>query len=160
YTLSLHDALPICELSTSPEIQQTARTLVRSNDELRQYALDNGIQIAEIEGYMTHVWSKAERELRKNRRISAIDAGRKGTGNPNKKVIAQRELKGSAEDVNERLGREMFDPNAYFATAVGQKRLIDYISAVKFRKEVLDNSDFARKFVKGMDVPPNAEIID
>jgi len=153
-------ARPQRELSSTPEIQNAARTLVKSNNELRQYALDNGIQIPEIEGYMTHVWSKAERELRKNNRLSTIDAGRRGSGNPNKKVIAARELTGSAEDINERLGRDMFEPNAYFATAIGQKRLIDYISAVKFRKEVLDNSDFARKYVKGMNVPPNAEVID
>lgn len=67
---------------------------------------------------------------------------------------------GSAEDINDRLGKSKFEPNAYFATGIGQKRLIDYIHAVTLRKQVLQNPDFARPFIKGMEVPKNAEVID
>lgn len=151
---------PDVQLSENPKIKEVARSLAKSNSELRAFALENGIQINELEGYMTHVWSKAERELRKRARTSSVDLGRFGASNPNKKILSERKYTGTVEEINKDVGREMFEPNAFFATGVGQKRLIDYISAVKFRRELLSNADFARKFEKGMAVPPNAEVID
>lgn len=151
---------PERELSSSPEIKSAARNLVKSDQSLRQYALDNGIQVPELEGYMTHVWGKAERELRKKAGTAKVDAGRRGIANPNKGLMKERQYKGSVEDINEQSGREIFQPNAYFATAIGQKRLIDYVQAVKFRKDILSNPDFAVKYKKGAQLPPNSEIID
>lgn len=151
---------PVREVSTDPKIQRAAKTLAESNASIRQLAEDNGIQINELEGYMTHVFSQAERDARKINKPLNIDSGDFGKGNPNKSILKQRELMGSAEDVNDRLGKPKFEANAYFATGIGQKRLIDYIHAVTLRKQVLQNPDFARPFVKGMDVPKDAEVID
>lgn len=151
---------PEREMSTDPGITAAASTLVRSNNELRQFARDNGIHIQELEGYMKHVLSRAEREARARGRVSRVDQGSFNTGNPNKKVLAQRELTGSAEDVNERLGRDFFEPNAFFSTAIGQKQLIDYVQAVQFRRKILSNPKFARQYEKGMEVGPNQVVID
>lgn len=153
-------ARPERELSTDPKIQSAAKDLIRSNQLLRDYARSNGVNISELEGYMSHIWSKAERTLRSNGKISNIDQGRFGAGNPNKKIISERKYKGSVEDINETAARHIFEPNSYFSTAVGQRRLIDYIQAVKFRKDVLNNTDFAVKYQPGMVIPKNAEIIN
>lgn len=151
---------PERELSTDPGVTAAARSLIRSNDTVRKLALDNGIQVGELEGYMRHVLSKAERELRAKKKPSHVDQGSFNTGNPNKKVLETRKLAGSAEDVNEQIGREFFEPNAFFATAIGQKQLIDYVQAAQFRRKVLSNPSFTRSYVKGMEVGPNQVVID
>ncbi|KIL35874.1 hypothetical protein SD71_10815 [Cohnella kolymensis] len=149
---------PPRESSADPKIQKAAQKLVKSNAVIREFAEQNGIGIPELEGYMTHVWSQEERARRT--RVSAVDRGSRGTGNPNKSILKNRELTGSAEDINDKLGRKFFEPNAFYASAIGQKRLVDYVHAVKFRREVLSNPEFANKFVKGMTVPKGAEVID
>lgn len=151
---------PEREMPADPNIQQAAHTLIRSNNEIRQWARDNGIAIKELEGYMTHVLSAEERKARKLKRAIPVDRGNFGTGQPNKKILNQRKYAGSVEDINEQVGRKLFEPNAYFSTAIGQKRLIEYVNAVKFRKDVLSNPNFAQKYEKGMVLPPNSEIID
>lgn len=157
---------PERELSSDPAVRQAARNLVRSNAEIRQLALDNDIPITEMEGYMTHVLAREERKRRQN--MSAVDRGNRGTGSPKKGVVQERTIVGSVEDVNERLraagklkeDENFFEPNAFFASAIGQKRLIEYVHAVNFRRQVLSNSKFAQKFEKGMPVPNNAVVID
>lgn len=151
---------PEREMPTDPAINAAARNLMRSNAELRQWALDNGVTVGELEGYMKHILSKAERAERAKVRAMPVDRGNRGAGQPNKRVVQPREIAGSVEDVNERIGREFFEPNAYFATAVGQKQLIEYVNAAAFRREVLSNPNFAQKYKKGMTVPKNAVVID
>lgn len=151
---------PQRDYSTDPAVNSAARNLMKTNQELRQWALDNGIQVGELDGYMKHILSKAERAERKKVRAIPVDRGNFGTGQPNKKVVNERTVAGSAEDVNDRIGRQMFEPNAYFATAVGQKQLIEYVNAAAFRREVLSNTNFAKKYEKGMQVPVNAVVID
>ena len=149
------------ELSTDPKIKSAAETLMNQNQSIRQFAQENGININELEGYMTHVWSQEERALRKNTpKVVKVDQGRFGTANPNGKILNPRQLMGSAEDVNEEIGRKFFEPNAYFASAIGQKRLIDYVHAMKLRREVLSNPDFATKYEQGMLIPKDATVID
>ncbi len=151
---------PVREISSDPAIHQAAQKLVDSNTELRQLAADNDIAIPELEGYMKHVLAKEERKRRNN--VSAVDRGNRGTGQPNKSILNQRKLTGSAEDVNDRLDRTFFEPNAFFATAIGQKQLIQYIHAVNFRRQVLTNSKFARKLKEGEtpELHNNQTIID
>jgi hypothetical protein len=151
---------PQRELSADPKIQQAAKTLNEKNAEIRQLAEENGISIPELEGYMTHILSQEERTRRKVVKPVSVDRGANGTGNPNKSILKNRELTGSVEDINDKTGRKFFEPNAYFATAIGQKRLIDYIHAVTFRRQVLSNPDFARPFYKGMEVPKDTVVID
>lgn len=151
---------PVRELSSDPVIQQAARTLTNENNTIRQWAQDLGVGIKEIEGYMTHILAAEERKLRKSQKTIAVDRGNFGTGQPNKKILNSRELTGSAEDVNEKIGRKLFEPNAYFATAMGQKRLIEYGNAVNFRRQVLSDPQFAVKYEKGMMIPNNAVKID
>lgn len=151
---------PVRELSSDPKVRQAAETLLKSNQELRMWAEQEGIGIDELEGYMTHVLSAEERKARKALTVKNIDRSLTGMNQPSKKILQQRKLMGSAEDVNEQLGKKMFEPNAYFASAVGQRRLIDYISAVSFRQKVLNNPDFAVKYEKGMTLPPDSAVID
>lgn len=147
-------------ISNDPNVTKAAEDLMRSNAEIRELARREGISIPELEGYMTHILSKSERATRRKNGVLNIDRGSFGQGQPNKKILNQRKLSGSVEDVNEEVGREFFEPNAYFATAIGQRRLIDYIQAASFRKNVLTNSDFAVKYERGMEVPNNAVVID
>jgi hypothetical protein len=152
---------PARELSQEQGVRQAAETLIRSNNEMRDWATNNGIGVGELEGYMTHVLSAEERKRRRN--ISPIDRGNKGTGQPSKGVVKHRQVPGSVEDINERLERQMFEPNAFFATAIGQKRLIEYANAAHFRRQVLSNTNFARKLKEGervTDLPKNQTVID
>jgi hypothetical protein len=151
---------PTREMPKDPKIQQAAKALIQSNNELRALARSEGIPINELEGYMTHILSREEKARRKATNVGSIDRGNFGLGQPNKKILNERQLKGSAEDINEQTGRKFFEPNAYFATAQGQRRLIDYIQSVSFRKNILNNPDFAQPFTKGDIVPPNAVVID
>ena len=156
---------PARQISTDPKVLQAAQDLMATNAEIRHFATTEGIDINDLQGYMTHILSQEERALRKKNKVLKVDQGQFNTANPNKKVIQQRKLIGSAEDVNDEVGRKLFEPNAYFATAVGQRRLVDYISAVSFRKKILDNTDFAVKFddyvaQHGTDLPKDAAVID
>jgi hypothetical protein len=149
---------PSRELSNDPKIQKAAQKLVEKSQSIREFAKQNGIDIPELEGHMTHVWSAEERS--RKARVTAVDSGQRNTGNPNKSILNARTLAGSAEDINDRVGRNHTEMNAFFASAIGQKRLIDYIHAVNFRRRVLSDHNFAIPFQKGMNVPKNAEVID
>lgn len=151
---------PVREQSRDVEINFAAQDLMDSNQFIRDYARDNGIEIPELEGYMKHVLSKAEREARSRGRSAAIDQGARGQGNPKKSILNSRELHGSVEDINERVERPFFEPNAFFATAIGQKQLIDYVQAVQFRRKVLSNPNFAQRYERGMEIGPNHAVID
>lgn len=151
---------PVRELSTNEEVQSAAQNLLKSNETLRQWALDNGVSIKGMEGYMTHILSAEERKLRSRGKAIPLDRGNFGAGQPNKKILNARTLQGSVEDINDQVKRNLFEPNAYFATAIGQKRLIEYANAVKFRREVLSNPSFATKYTKGDIVPEGAVKID
>lgn len=151
---------PTRQMSTDPKTLKAADDLMKSNDDIRQWALSNGISVGEIDGYMKHVLSAEERARRKSVKAVPIDRGNYGLGQPNKKVIDPRKLEGSAEDVNDRFGRTMFEPNSYFATAIGQKQLIEYGNSVSFRRKVLSNNNFALPYSKGTAVPNNAVVID
>lgn len=151
---------PQRELSSDPNIQEAAQKLTNENQMIRQWAQEQGVDVKEIEGYMTHVLATEERKMRKTGKPIQVDRGNFGIGQPNKKILKSRELKGSAEDVNDQTGRKFFEPNAYFATAIGQKRLIEYANAVNFRRQVLSDPRFAVKYEKGMILPKDAVIIN
>lgn len=155
--LVIHGPRPARQYSQDQQIQQAAQDLMKSNTELRQWAIDNGIDVNDVQGYMTHILS-AEERANKVKKIN-IDRGMKGN-QPNSKIIGQRQLQGSAEDVNDMIGRKFFEPNAYFSTAIGQKRLVEYGNAVKFRRDILSNPEFAQKYTKGTTVPDNAVVIN
>jgi hypothetical protein len=142
---------PQRELSTDPKIEESAKMLMTSNDALRNQAKDLGIDINELEGYMRHILSKEEQKLRKTKGESVynVDKGNFGLGNPNDKFLRQRKLEGSVEDINEQLGRKFFEPNAFFATAYGQKQLTEYMHAASFRRQVLSDKNLAIPFEKG-----------
>jgi hypothetical protein len=142
---------PQREIPSDPKIQESAQVLMSSNDALRAQAEELGIGIQEIEGYMRHILSKEELKLRKSKGESVydVDKGNFGIGNPNDKFLKQRKLTGSVEDVNEQLGRKFFEPNAFFATAYGQKQLTEYMHAVSFRRQVLSDRNLAIPFEKG-----------
>jgi hypothetical protein len=143
-------------ISTDPKIQEAADSLVKSNDAIRDWAVSNDIPVGEIEGYMRHILSVEEQAARKLKKPNAVDRSMSSMNNPDKRVLNDRKLQGSVEDINDMIGRKFFEPNAYFATALGQKKLIEYGNAVKFRREVLSNPNFAEKFVPGQTPAPVA----
>ncbi|MBB6672632.1 hypothetical protein [Cohnella nanjingensis] len=156
--LQVNGPRPYRELSNDPQILQAADDLMKSNADIRNFAAEKGIDIPELSGYMTHILTQEEKKRRQLGKPFKIDVGSFGKGNPNKKILEKRKLEGSAEDINQQMGREFFNPNAYFATGVGHQRLLDYIHAVDFRRKVLSNPDFAQPFQKGMDVGKNVVI--
>lgn len=155
--LQVYGPRPSRQLSNDPKVQQAADNLMKSNDDIRKWATDNGVDVGELQGYMAHILSAEERALRP-KKIN-VDRGTQGN-NPDKKILNARTLQGSAEDVNQQVGRKLFEPNAYFSTAIGQKRLIQYANAVKFRRDVLGNAQFAQPFSKGMQVGKNETVIN
>ncbi|CAM4097106.1 hypothetical protein L1N85_10655 [Paenibacillus alkaliterrae] len=150
----LYGPRPNRQLSADPKVQAAADSLVKSNDEIRNWANSNDIPVGEIEGYMRHILSVEEQAARKIKKPNAVDRSFSSMNNPDKKVLESRKLQGSAEDINDMIGRKFFEPNAYFATALGQKKLIEYGNAVKFRREVLSNPNFAEKFIPGQTPAP------
>lgn len=151
---------PARQYATDPKVSKAASDLMKSNDDLRKWAIDNDIPVGEIEGYMKHILSAEERAFRKTKKGKEIDLIRSGMNNPDKKVLASRKLQGSAEDINDEIGRKFFEPNAFFSTAVGQRKLIEYGNAVKFRREVLNNPNFAIKKQPGVDPPAGSVLIN
>lgn len=151
---------PFRQLSTDPTHLKATQDLIDSNDALRKWATDNDIPVGEIDGYMRHILSEEERAFRKTKTGRNIDRPTGSINNPDKHVLDSRKYTGSAEDVNDQVGRKMFEPNAYFATAIGQKKLIDYGNAVKFRRDILSNPQFAFKHTNGSRIPDGAELID
>lgn len=120
--------------SSEPMLNHIATKMMETNDEIRALAQTHSIPLNELEGYMAHVLSEAELTARGKAPASGVlPMG----GNSN--VAKQRTLDGSVEDVNELLGKELFDPNAFFATAQGQKRLSEYIIKESFKRDVLQN---------------------
>jgi hypothetical protein len=153
-------ARPQRDYSTDPAVVKASETLVKSNDAIRQWAINNEIPVGEIEGYMRHILSAEEAALRKTKKGGPIDYTPRDMNSPDKSVLRSRELTGSVEDINERIGRKFFEPNAFFASALGQKKLIEYGNAVKFRKDVLSNPNFAAKMKPGDTVPEGAVAIN
>lgn len=151
---------PFRQLSTDPVHLKATQDLIDSNDALRKWATDNDIPVGEIDGYMRHILSGEERAFRKTATGKNIDRPTGSINNPDKHVLDNRKYTGSVEDVNDQVGRKMFEPNAYFATAVGQKKLIDYGNAVKFRRDILSNPQFAFKHSAGSNIPEGSELID
>lgn len=149
---------PIRELSQSPMVNLAAQTFANSNRWLLEYARENGIDIQEMAGYMTHILSQ---EARKAKEIAKGKAtgGTFGPLQGNKNVVKQRKYEGSAEDINELMDKFLFETNAFFSTAIGQKRLIDYIAAESAKRKVLSNPNFAIKYREGMNVPEGARLI-
>ena len=147
---------PVREYSDSPIFNVVAKRLMDSNDDIRQTAQASGITVPEIEGYMKHILTQKAREAK---RVKG-SKGSYGLGQPNKSVIKSRKYEGSAEDVNELLDAEVFNPNAYFATAIGQKQLIEYVQAESFKRAVLNNPKFAVPYKKGMTVDKGQVVIN
>lgn len=148
------------QLSNDTKVIDAANQLIRGNKDLRQWALDGGISIGEVQGYMRHILSAEERVLRKGSKPSVVDRPMSGMNNPDKKLLNNRKYDMSVEDANALVGRKMFEPNAFFASAIGQKKLIEYGNAVKFRRDVLSNKDFAVPHVKGTQAPAGSVIIN
>lgn len=150
---------PARTLSTDPVQLKATQDLIDSNTQLRDWATSNDIPIGEIDGYMRHILSQEEQALRKTT-AKTVDHSTGSLSNPDKHVLDERKYTGSAEDVNDQMGRKFFEPNAFFSTAIGQKKLIDYGNAVKFRREILSNPDFAEKYVQGSHIADHHELID
>lgn len=150
---------PARELSQDTNVQHAAKQLVSQNKEIVELARQNGINVPELEGHMYHILSQEERAFKKANKVRGF-----ASNGPSQRLLDERKYKGSAEDINDKTvdktGRRKFEENAFFAQGIGQQRLIDYIHAVSFRRQVLSNAEFAKPFKAGMKVPPNAEIID
>jgi hypothetical protein len=125
-----------------PKIKTAAQTLINSNQELRKFAEENGMEIADIEGYMAHYLTKEARKALDEAGETVSD-GIAPIG-ANKKVM-NRTLHDSVENINRKKGMEYFNPDAFVATAGGQHRMINAIVRESVKKQVLGNSKFAKE---------------
>lgn len=130
------------ELQKHDSIKTAARTLISSNAELRKFAEENGLEIADIEGYMAHYLTKEGRKVLDEAGETVSD-GIAPIG-ANKKVM-NRTLHDSVENINRKKGMEYFNPDAFVATAGGQHRMINAIVRESVKKQVLGNSKFAKE---------------
>jgi hypothetical protein len=133
---------PLTATKGEKTIRAVAGQMLRSNNELSQLAKDNNIDIKELEGYMTHIWS----EETKANNVKAFTPGKAPMGG-NDALLKNRKHQGSVEDVNELKDKNFFQMNAFFATAIGQKRLAEYVVAESFKDEVL--AAVGRKYMGG-----------
>lgn len=150
---------PIRELSESPMVNLAAKTFTDSNSWLVDFAKENGIEIQEIAGYMTHILSQEASKAKEMAKGKPVNNGTFGPLQGNKNVVKRRKYEGSAEDINELMDKFVFETNAFFSTAIGQKRLIDYIAAESAKRKLLSNPNFAVKYQEGMSVPEGARLI-
>jgi hypothetical protein len=130
------------EFSKHASIKSAAQTLINSNQELRKFAEENGMEIADIEGYMAHYLTKEARKVLDEAGETVSD-GIAPIG-ANKKVM-NRTLHDSVENINRKKGMEYFNPDAFVATAGGQHRMINAIVRESVKKQVLGNSKFAKE---------------
>jgi hypothetical protein len=140
--------------SKDPELLKATEALTANNKWLVQVAKEKGIDIPTMAGYMAHVLT-SDAITFMGKKVSS--GKRKTGGNPN--ILNERKLKGSAEEINKdfkaEYGYDLFNPNAFTASALGQKRTLNYIIAESAKKEVLGNPEFARPLKKGEIFVPN-----
>lgn len=137
---------PINGTKAERTIHATAQQMLNSNKELHSLAQANNLELGELQGYMTHIWSQEQ----KAKHAKATTSGTSAMGG-NKSVTRERQYQGSAEDINELKDEDFFQMNAFFATAIGQKRLSEYIIAESFKRDVLEM--YVPKDVKGNLIP-------
>jgi hypothetical protein len=132
-----------------PNIQQAAETLTQSNTSIRTLASERGIDINNLENYMAHILTEESKKFLKEsgRAVGSVTR-------PSAKVVGERRIKTAVEEANEIMRKEkgidfdFFEPNAFFATAEGQRRVLNYVIGESVKKDILKNPLFARKIKK------------
>lgn len=128
---------------------EAATKLIDSNADVRKFAADNGVEIQDIEGYMAHFATKeAQKYLDDVGTSSSSGMGRVGGD----ERVMKRKLNDSVKNANTKLKKttnidEFFSPDAYFATAGGQQRVINFIAAESMKKNVLKTPELAKELV-------------
>lgn len=137
----------------NPNLNQAAdmvRNVLRSPHEL---AAERGIVLPDTYGdaYLPHVAT----DEAKNIKGITPSSGRSGiSGN---QAILEREFKMPVADANEQIALKdtkgnpvnMFETNAYLASAEGVKRSINYVLAESAKKQILSNPKLARQVKDG-----------
>jgi hypothetical protein len=152
---------PKREYSTKDDEVLTAKLLDNGYEEIRNLASDlsrglpenQKIDIDDMVGYMKHIWSEVTKEMKDPKRASS---GKNFMGG-NSATTKTRGYKGSVEDIAEREGTEMFNPDAFFSSAIGRQRLVQYIHAESFKNHALKR--WGKPFKVGMDVPKDHVVI-
>lgn len=143
------------KLLQEPAIRQkykeAATKLIDSNADIRKFANENGIEVADIEGYMAHFATKEAREHLDNvGKSSSSGTGRVGGDDR----VMKRNINDSVKNANIKMKKatgvdEFFTPDAYFATAGGQQRVINFIAAESMKKNVINTPELAKELVGG-----------
>jgi hypothetical protein len=138
-------------LAGHPSIQRAAQTLIESNADVRKFAEANGIDIAEIQGYMAHFITKEGRAFLDEAGETVSDGLSSVGGN---KAVMGRKIKDSVTGANRKMKKktgveQFFNPDAFVATAGGQQRVINYIAAEATKKQVLNIPGASRVLPEG-----------
>lgn len=132
------------KLVADPKLKEAAETLITSNKQILDYAKANGIEMEELEGYMSHVLTD---EASKILNHDEVVAELKNNVKANSKALDRKIKNLTTDEANEimrkKYGVDVFDPNAFFATAKGQHRLIGYMTKEKMIKDVLSDPNLA-----------------
>jgi hypothetical protein len=136
------------ELSKSPEAQNVSTALTNMQNEIVSWGAKLGIDIPQMEGYMRHAITEEYKQL--NLKGNATGMGKQYGGNA--KVINPRDLYGSAEDVNEMMGKEVFETNAYKAMVQAHTKVTNYVATEAFVRNVIEDPNLATKVTKGLDI--------
>lgn len=125
---------------------ELADAIRKEQERLREFARERGVNINEVEGYLAHELTAEQKALRPLMTTSGV---RKYGGN--EKVYGQRKYDGSVEDVNEMLGKPLFEKDSVKSTLIKQHRTIDSVIATSLQREVVKN--FGIRYREGMEIP-------
>lgn len=128
-----------------------AQTLMNSNDDIRKWAADNGIDVPDLEGYMAHFLTKEAHKFVDDAGES-VSSGASITGGDSR--VMGRKLKDSTKNANIKMKAktnidEWFNPDAFVATAGGQQRMINFIAKESVKNKVIGDSRFAKLLPAG-----------
>lgn len=143
------------KLETNPQLKEAAETLVQGNNTILEYAKANDISMEELQGYMSHVLTDDAKKTLSPDQVQKLKSNAKA----NDKVLG-RKINLTVDEANEiarkKYGVDMFDPNAYFATAKGQHRLVSYMTQEKMIKDVLSDQNLGIKVGEGVAQPKDS----
>lgn len=149
-----HERTPVGEVPNDPKYQETADELARiMSDYTKRVEAEQGIRMPDGEGYMPHILTDKAREdkLRQGSKqyVSSSDKG----------FLKSREELGSAEEVNQKRGKELFETDPFKAVLKGEHRRASYVAAETLKRKILANEKLARPLKEGDLINPKTQAV-
>lgn len=143
----------------TPKVRKAAEILQAGNKTVSDYAIQSGVDLNQLENYMTHVPTEQGSELFKSMYKAGSDTGRRRTiaeGGDDR--ILSRTLDMPVDEANQVLRDhynvdfDIFETNAFRASVIGQQRLINYTAVENAKNQILNNPNLARRLQPGENV--------